>query len=337
MTSAEALRVQADATAVGLSRLTREYRQAVEATNAARTDLADAFGASQDSEQQQADADAALRAAVLRQSLRIRRLYTQGSLGISLTVLDADNTDDALWRMSTLRWVGQALLRQDGDVTADAHRRAQVAATLSQTTAATQTRLELALGRLQDQSAVAAERLQQAQQQLATLRAVAGAARLAEQAARDLAAAQAQASPAAIGPVAALTVPGQYLAAYQAAAVTCPGMRWTLLAGVGQVESGHGRNNGPSSAGAIGPMQFMPQTFASYGVDGDHDGRIDPWDPQDAIFTAARYLCVSGVGAGGPDGVHRALLAYNHAEWYVDLVLAAERSIVAQGSGVAGR
>jgi membrane-bound lytic murein transglycosylase B len=84
-------------------------------------------------------------------------------------------------------------------------------------------------------------------------------------------------------------------------------------------------------------MQFMPQTFASYGVDGDHDGRTDPWDPQDAIFTAARYLCVSGVGAGGPDGVHRALLAYNHAEWYVDLVLAAERSIVAQGSGVAGR
>jgi membrane-bound lytic murein transglycosylase B len=106
-------------------------------------------------------------------------------------------------------------------------------------------------------------------------------------------------------------------------------MSWTLLAGVGQVESGHGRNNGPSSAGAIGPMQFMPATFAAYAVDGDHDGTLDAWDPQDAIFTAAHYLCVSGADGGSAAGIHAALLAYNHAEWYVDLVLAAQQAIIA--------
>ena len=81
-------------------------------------------------------------------------------------------------------------------------------------------------------------------------------------------------------------------------------------------------------------MQFIPATFASYAVDGDQDGRTDPWDPQDAIFTAARYLCRAGASAGaGPDGVQRALFAYNHAQWYVDLVLGAERSIRARFGG----
>jgi len=132
------------------------------------------------------------------------------------------------------------------------------------------------------------------------------------------------------GTLAALPIPPAYLADYHAAAQTCPGMRWTLLAGVGQVESGHGRNLGPSSAGAIGPMQFLPATFAGYAVDGDHDGRLDPWDPEDAIFTAARYLCVSGAGTGTADGVRRALFTYNHAQWYVDLVLGAERAVLAR-------
>jgi membrane-bound lytic murein transglycosylase B len=132
----------------------------------------------------------------------------------------------------------------------------------------------------------------------------------------------------ALGPVSAMTVPAEYAAAYRAAAGTCPGLRWSLLTAVGQVESGHGRNNGPSSAGAVGPMQFMPRTFAGYAVDGDHDGRTDAYDPQDAIWTAAAYLCRSGVRDGGPDGVHDALLAYNRAEWYVQLVLATERAIL---------
>jgi membrane-bound lytic murein transglycosylase B len=76
-------------------------------------------------------------------------------------------------------------------------------------------------------------------------------------------------------------------------------------------------------------MQFMPATFALYAIDGDGDGVTDPWDPEDAIFTAARYLCASGAAAGGATGVHDALLAYNHAEWYVALVLAVEQAIIA--------
>ncbi|MFZ0161192.1 MAG: lytic transglycosylase domain-containing protein, partial [Kineosporiaceae bacterium] len=119
-----------------------------------------------------------------------------------------------------------------------------------------------------------------------------------------------------------------YQRAYQQAAGSCPGLRWTLLAAVGQVESGHGRNSGPSSAGAVGPMQFMPATFARYGIDGDHDGKADAWNYADAIPTAARYLCASGLDAT-PAGVQQALLAYNHAQWYVDLVLSTERAIVA--------
>jgi membrane-bound lytic murein transglycosylase B len=129
--------------------------------------------------------------------------------------------------------------------------------------------------------------------------------------------------------VTAIGIPAEFERAYRDAAVTCPGMPWTLLAAVGQIESGHGRNNGPSSAGAIGPMQFMPATFASYAVDGDGDGTKDAWDPQDAVFSAARYLCANGAGRG-PDGIRTALFAYNHAQWYVDLVLGARSAIAAR-------
>ncbi len=60
-------------------------------------------------------------------------------------------------------------------------------------------------------------------------------------------------------------------------------------------------------------MQFIASTWARYGVDGDGDGRIDRWDPADAIFAAANYLASSGA----PGDYRRALLAYNHAGWYV--------------------
>ena len=94
----------------------------------------------------------------------------------------------------------------------------------------------------------------------------------------------------------------------------------SLLSAVGQVESGHGVNVGPSSAGALGPMQFLPPTFARFGVDGDRDGDRDVFDPADAIFSAANYLC-SGGGGGDRAAVSRALFRYNNAEWYVVLVL----------------
>jgi membrane-bound lytic murein transglycosylase B len=112
----------------------------------------------------------------------------------------------------------------------------------------------------------------------------------------------------------------EYLALYKAAAPTCPGLSWTVLAAIGQVESGHGRNDGPSSAGAMGPMQFEPATFASYAVDGDGNGSASIMDPADAIFTAAHYLCANGAGRD-PAALDNAILHYNHAEWYVQMVL----------------
>ncbi|NIZ93562.1 lytic transglycosylase domain-containing protein [Kineosporiaceae bacterium B12] len=96
-------------------------------------------------------------------------------------------------------------------------------------------------------------------------------------------------------------------------------MRPSLLTAVGQVESGHGRDVGPSSAGALGPMQFMPATFAAYAVDGDGDGDTDVLDPADAVATAAAYLCAGG-GGRGRAGEAAALWSYNHADWYVAMV-----------------
>ena len=107
--------------------------------------------------------------------------------------------------------------------------------------------------------------------------------------------------------VAAADIPPRYLDMYQQAAQRCPGLSWTLLAAVGKVESDHGRDPGPSPAGALGPMQFEPGTWTTYGVDGDGDGRADPWDPADAIPAAADYLCALGV-ATDPSG---ALVGYN--------------------------
>jgi Transglycosylase SLT domain len=90
-----------------------------------------------------------------------------------------------------------------------------------------------------------------------------------------------------------------------------------ILAAINRIETGFGRNQGPSSAGAVGWMQFMPATWAAYGVDADGDGTRDPADPDDAIHAAARYLAASGA----PGDWYRALFAYNHADWYVQQVL----------------
>ncbi|WP_199747929.1 lytic transglycosylase domain-containing protein [Actinomadura sp. WAC 06369] len=111
-----------------------------------------------------------------------------------------------------------------------------------------------------------------------------------------------------------------YLDLYKRAATTCPGLSWTVLAAIGQVESSHGRNVGPSSAGALGPMQFMPATWKAYGVDGDGDGKADIMNPYDAIPGAAKYLCANGAGQGGQQ-LYRAVWHYNHADWYVQKVL----------------
>ncbi|MEV4160109.1 lytic transglycosylase domain-containing protein [Nonomuraea dietziae] len=113
---------------------------------------------------------------------------------------------------------------------------------------------------------------------------------------------------------------GSYLELYKAAATRCPGLSWTVLAAIGQVESSHGRNNGPSSAGALGPMQFMPATWKAYGVDGDGDGIKDIWSPYDAVPGAANYLCANGAGQGGQK-LRKAVWFYNHSWAYVNKVL----------------
>ncbi|GAA1546206.1 hypothetical protein GCM10009678_31110 [Actinomadura kijaniata] len=125
--------------------------------------------------------------------------------------------------------------------------------------------------------------------------------------------------------------PGSYLDLYKQAATTCPGLSWTVLAAIGQVESDHNRNPGRSSAGALGPMQFMPATWKAYGVDGDGDGRADIMNPYDAVPSAARYLCANGAGRGGRQ-LYRAVWHYNHADWYVQKVLALARAYAARYS-----
>ena len=116
--------------------------------------------------------------------------------------------------------------------------------------------------------------------------------------------------------------PANYLNLFKAAAAKyCPGMSWTVLAAIGQIESGDGANNGPSSAGALGPMQFMPGTWAEWGINGfGPSGPPDIMNPLDAIPSAARMLCADG--AGNPATLSRAIFAYNHADWYVAEVLA---------------
>ena len=95
------------------------------------------------------------------------------------------------------------------------------------------------------------------------------------------------------------------------------GEDWYVLAAVGKVESNHGESMGPSSAGAMGPMQFLPSTWETAGVDGNGDGEANIMDPRDAIPAAAGYL----ESGGAPKDWYRALFTYNHADWYVVKVL----------------
>ncbi len=95
------------------------------------------------------------------------------------------------------------------------------------------------------------------------------------------------------------------------------GIRWQVLAAINKIESNFGQNMGPSSAGAVGWMQFMPSTWLRWGLDADGDGLADPWNATDAVYSAARYLAA----AGGQTDISRGVFAYNHADWYVREVL----------------
>jgi hypothetical protein len=134
-------------------------------------------------------------------------------------------------------------------------------------------------------------------------------------------------------------IPRAYLALYLAAAPTCPRLTWQVLAGIGKVESDHGRSSAPgvhtglNRAGCCaGPMQFNltngpPSTWDAYG----HGA--SPYDPGAAIPAAARKLCANGLAQPAPAArdpcpqvlggaaLHLALKRYNNACWYVHEVV----------------
>jgi hypothetical protein len=132
------------------------------------------------------------------------------------------------------------------------------------------------------------------------------------------------------------------LALYQEAAATCIGLPWKVLAAIGTVESDNGQSDlpgvhsGANSAGAEGPMQFEPGTFASYDMPVPPGGANppSPYDPADAVFAAARFLCANGAAGGA--NVPGAIYAYNHSAAYVSEVLTLAESYGGAPSAGAG-
>ena len=124
-------------------------------------------------------------------------------------------------------------------------------------------------------------------------------------------------------------VPPFLLPIYQAAGARY-GVPWEVLAAINEIETDYGRDVNVSSGGAVGWMQFLPSSWARYGVDANGDGIRDPDNPADAIFAAARYLRA----AGADHGLRRAIFAYNHADWYVNAVLTRAQMIGALPRGI---
>ena len=104
--------------------------------------------------------------------------------------------------------------------------------------------------------------------------------------------------------------PPEELQRYYQEAEAATHVPWAYLAAVHLVETRMGRIRGTSTAGAQGPMQFLPSTWDRWGGGGDIN------DPHDAIMAAGRYLAASGA----PGDLHKALFAYNHSEHYVRAV-----------------
>ncbi|MGH8980984.1 MAG: NlpC/P60 family protein [Acidimicrobiales bacterium] len=125
------------------------------------------------------------------------------------------------------------------------------------------------------------------------------------------------------------TVPHSDLVTFEAAAASCPGLPWNVLAGIGRAETDFGADTQTSSAGAVGPMQFLPATFAEYDRPVPVGGATppSPYDPTDAIWAAARLLCANGAKDGSD--LPGAIFAYDHSKTYVDEVLSFAASYVA--------
>jgi len=116
-------------------------------------------------------------------------------------------------------------------------------------------------------------------------------------------------------------IPPFLLPIYQACG-TEYGIPWEVLASINKIETDFGTNMGPSTAGAIGWMQFLPSSWEAYGLDANGDGKKDPYNPVDAICAAAHLLKISG----GNQNLYKAIYTYNHADWYVQEVLAGARA-----------
>ncbi|WP_093907983.1 lytic transglycosylase domain-containing protein [Streptomyces sp. cf386] len=166
-------------------------------------------------------------------------------------------------------------------------------------------------------------------------------------------------APAEVGAALPASVFAAYRRAEARLSREAPGcrLRWQLLAAIGQVESGQARGGRVASDGttvtpilgprldgvayalirdtdggahdgdmtydrAVGPMQFIPSTWARWGADGNGDGRTDPNNVFDAALAAGRYLCAGGRDLSVPAELDRAILGYNHSAAYLRTVRA---------------
>ncbi|HVQ87505.1 MAG TPA: lytic transglycosylase domain-containing protein [Actinomycetes bacterium] len=316
--SADEAQQRAEAAAEQVAALQDQVDAAQARYEAAMNGLASSVTHSIAADQAAADAAEQAREDELHRIQAVRALnQSGGSLGIIDTVLSAETPGDmvARWQM------GQNVMQVLSERSQAASAATIEADKQSQLWEANADREIASVDDVQAAYTSLVLLLDQQQQILDGLDARARHLAAAERAAARLAAQQAAAASAASSASATASgIPKNFLTLYRNAAATCSGMPWPVLAAVGQVESGHGTNNGPSSSGAEGPMQFLPSTFAAYAVDGDGDGDRDIWDPADSIYTAAHYLCANGAGQG-PRGLYAALWQYNHADWYVLLVM----------------
>lgn len=134
-------------------------------------------------------------------------------------------------------------------------------------------------------------------------------------------------APAGAAPAPGIDIPADYLAAYKANGSMCPGLSWQILAGIGSVESNHGRSplpgvhSGQNPWGAEGPMQFLAKTWATERARHSDIGP-DVYDINDAATGAAHLLCESGVGRDARSAIYN---GYNHDWGYVSTVMAKAR------------
>jgi membrane-bound lytic murein transglycosylase B len=307
---AQALLVKVHAVQARVLVAEKRYNQVFSAVSASVTTAIQADSASQATNQA---ADAAQVAAITQ----VQALYESGgslaAYASMLTTGDLNGLSDRTEMVSRVVSMQATAVHHATTVASTANAAAARASRRARVQIGTERTVAAAAGRVQSLLAQEKKLLAVADKHLASVQAAENA----------LAAAQASfgsITQSQINGLHILPPSAEYLALYHGASPGGPGLSWTVLAAIGQVESGHGRNMGTSSAGAQGPMQFEPATFAAYAIDGDHDGVKSIMDPADAIYTASHYLCANGAGRG-PSALSAAILHYNHAGWYVEMVL----------------